>query len=35
MSKEGHGGMILTGKTEELGKKPVECHFVYHISHMD
>jgi hypothetical protein len=23
MSMESHGGMILTGKTEELGEKPV------------
>jgi hypothetical protein len=22
---EGHGGMILTGKTEELGEKSVSC----------
>jgi hypothetical protein len=26
------GGIILT---EELGEKPVQCHFLHHGSHMD
>jgi hypothetical protein len=30
MSNECHSGMILTGKTEELGEKPSQCHFVHH-----
>jgi hypothetical protein len=28
-------GVILTGKTEELGEKPVPVSLVYHKSHMD
>jgi hypothetical protein len=35
MSLKSDGGMILTGKTEELGVKPAQCHFVHHKSHMD
>jgi hypothetical protein len=31
---ENEGGMILTGKTEELGEKPVQCQFVHHKCHM-
>jgi hypothetical protein len=32
---ENEGGMILTGKTEEFGEKPDQCHFVHHKCHMD
>jgi hypothetical protein len=32
---ENDGGMILTGKTKELGEKPVPVHFVHHKSHVD
>jgi hypothetical protein len=35
MSIEIHGGMILTGKTEELEKHLSQCHFVHYKSHMD
>jgi hypothetical protein len=31
---ERYGGMILTGETEELGGKPVQCHFINSKSHM-
>jgi hypothetical protein len=30
---ESYGGMILTGKTEELGGKPTQCHFDHYKSH--
>jgi hypothetical protein len=35
MNMENHGGMTLTGETEELGKNLSQCHFVHHESHMD
>jgi hypothetical protein len=31
---ENYGGMILTGKTEELGENLSQYHFVHHKSHM-
>jgi hypothetical protein len=32
MSMESYGEMILTGKTEELGEKLSQCHFIHHKS---
>jgi hypothetical protein len=32
MSFDSDGGMILTGKTEELGEKLSQCHFIHHKS---
>jgi hypothetical protein len=29
-----YGGMILTGKTKELGEEPVPLPFIHHKSHM-
>jgi hypothetical protein len=29
------GGIILTGETEELGKKLPQFHSIHHTSHMD
>jgi hypothetical protein len=35
MSMDSHGGMILTGETEEVGEIPVPVHFSHHRSHKD
>jgi hypothetical protein len=35
MRVKSQGGMIWTGRTEELGEKPVQRLFVHHKSHMD
>jgi hypothetical protein len=35
MSMASHGGMMLTGETRELGKKPVPMPLVNHKSHME
>jgi hypothetical protein len=32
---ESYGGMILTGKTEELGEKPVPVPLSHYKSHVD
>jgi hypothetical protein len=34
MNMESHGGMILTGETEELGEKPVPVPHFHHKSYM-
>jgi hypothetical protein len=35
MSTENHGGMILTGETEELRENPVLVPLIHHKSHME
>jgi hypothetical protein len=35
MNMESRGGMILMGKTEELGENLSQVHFVHYKSHMD
>jgi hypothetical protein len=35
MNLKSHGGVIMTGKTGELGEKLVPVPIIYHKSHMD